>query len=54
MENKKAVAWKVNFIQPDRPTGSFSKIYEDEAVKDKWVRLHKLAGFTVEVTPLYG
>jgi hypothetical protein len=53
MGKRIAVAWRVQFTNPESSGSNFTKIYDNETEKDKWVHLHQLGGFTVKVTPLY-
>lgn len=47
------VAWRVSFTQIGHESNNFTKTYWDEEEKDRWVKLHKLSGFKVNVEPLY-
>lgn len=46
---REPVAWKVTFTQIGHESNTFSKVYFDEAEKDKWVKNHELGGFKVEI-----
>ncbi|WP_407248284.1 DUF551 domain-containing protein [Klebsiella oxytoca] len=47
------VAWRVSFTQIGHESNYFTKTYWDEEEKDRWVKLHKMSGFKVDVEPLY-
>lgn len=47
------VAWRVTFTQIGHESNNFTKTYWDEEEKDRWVKLHKMSGFKVNVEPLY-
>ncbi|MEQ4752744.1 hypothetical protein ABN148_20065 [Klebsiella oxytoca] len=47
------VAWRVSFTQIGHESNNFTKTYWDEEEKDRWVKLHKMSGFKVNVEPLY-
>lgn len=46
----KPYMWDVCFTEE---TSTFRQTYREQDDMEKWVRLHKLAGFTVEVTELF-
>ncbi|HHH7627183.1 TPA: DUF551 domain-containing protein [Escherichia coli] len=47
------VAWKVTFTQIDREYNTFTGMYSDKAEVERWVRLHEIADFRADITPLY-
>lgn len=47
------VAWRVSFTQIGHESNNFTKTYWGEEEKDRWVKLHKMSGFKVNVEPLY-
>lgn len=47
------VAWRVSFTQIGHESNNFTKTYWDEEEKDRWVKLHELCGFKVDIEPLY-
>lgn len=47
------VAWKATFTQIDHEYNTFTAMYSDKAEAERWVRLHKVGDFRVEITPLY-
>lgn len=48
-----AVAWKVVFTQVDQESNTFTAMYSDKAEVERWVRLHEVADFRADITPLY-
>ncbi|EPB3970679.1 hypothetical protein ACRG4W_004987, partial [Escherichia coli] len=47
------VAWKATFTQIDHEYNTFTAMYSDKAEAERWVRLHEIGDFRVEITPLY-
>lgn len=47
------VAWKATFTQIDNEYNTFTALYSDKAEVERWVRLHEIADFRAEITPLY-
>ena len=47
------VAWKATFTQIDNEYNTFTALYSDKAEVERWVRLHEIADFRADITPLY-